>query len=145
MKVTIEADTALAETEVLIRCSVIDESVRRLASIIELQDMRIIGMHEGERHVIAAKDVLYFESVDAHTFAYLKENVLEVHFKLYELAEKLGAAGFEQASKSCIVNLNKIASMAPYVGGRLIATLDNGEDIVASRKFTPKIKQRIGL
>ena len=145
MRITIEEDASLTEAEVVIRCTEVNDDVLRLIGAVELLDQRLVGFEDGKRLVLSAKDVLYFESVDAHTYAYLPNSVVEVPFRLYELKERLGTMGFEHASKSCIVNLNRIVRMAPYVGGRLIATLDNGEDLVVSRKYAPKIKKRIGL
>lgn len=145
MRITIEEDESLAETEVVIGCTEVDESVLRLIGAVELLDQKLVGVEDGKQLVLSAKDVLYFESVDSRTYAYLPNSVIEVPFRLYELKERLGTMGFEHASKGCIVNLNRIVRMAPYVGGRLLATLDNGEDLVASRKYAPKIKKRIGL
>ena len=47
--------------------------------------------------------------------------------KLYTLEGMLPVESFMRASKSAILNLNKVKSLSPAFGGRFEAVLDNGE------------------
>ena len=46
-------------------------------------------------------------------------------------------------ARNCLVNLCRIAGLRPYVGGRLLARLDNDEEIVISRKYAGEIRKRL--
>ena len=63
---------------------------------------------------------------------------------LSELEERLADAHFVRIAKNCLVNLCRIAGLKPYVGGRLLARLDNNEEIVISRKYASAIKKLLG-
>lgn len=143
MKIRVETDESLHETEVLIRCNAADEHVESIVASLRMHDSRIVGVRDGDKIAVAVGDILYIESVDARAFAYMRDTVIEVALRLCELEEKLETCGFVRAAKSCLVNVNRITSFAPYVGGRLLATLDNQEQIVVSRKYANDIKAKL--
>lgn len=64
-------------------------------------------------------------------------------FRLCELEERLVDVGFVKVARNCLVNLCRIAGLRPYVGGRLLARLDNDEEIVISRKYAGEIRKRL--
>lgn len=119
MKIEIETDEFLREPEVIVRCAVVDE------------------------RVVSAGEILYVESVDSRSFAYTGDAVLEMPLRLCELEERLIDAGFVKVARNCLVNLCRIAGLRPYVGGRLLARLDNDEEIVISRKYAGEIRKRL--
>ena len=141
MKLSIQTDEDLTETEVLIRCVEVDEHVAAIVATLRIHDRRIVGKRDGATVIVPAGDILYFESVDRRTFAYTASNVLEV---LFSIADLEGSA-FVYAAKGCLINLCRVASLRPYVGGRLLALLDNGEEVVVSRKYAKDIKQRLDV
>ncbi len=143
MKIDIETDATLAETEVLLRCVAVDESIAAIVASLRMHDRRLTGTSDGEMRVVAAGEVLYIESVDGRCFAYTRSMVLEMPVRLVELEERLAPAGFVRIAKNCLVNLCRIAGLRPYVGGRLLARLDNGEEIVISRKYASTVKKTI--
>lgn len=143
MRIEVETDKALRETEVIVRCHAIDEHVEAIVASLRMHDCRIAGIENGARTAIAIGDIIYLESIDARTFAYTRDAVIQVSMRLSELEEKLKACGFVRAAKNCLVNLSRIVSFNPYVGGRLLATLDNQEQIVISRKYTSDIKAKL--
>lgn len=137
MRIDIETDATLAETEVLLRCRAVDESVAAIVASLRMHDRRLTGTSDGE--------VLYIESVDGRCFAYTNATVLEMPLRLVELEERLTDASFVRVAKNCLVNLNRIAGLRPYVGGRMLAHLDNDEEIVISRKYAGEIKCLLGV
>jgi DNA-binding LytR/AlgR family response regulator len=48
-------------------------------------------------------------------------------------------------AKGCVVNFRRIASLRPDLNGRIVATMDNGEQVVISRQYAPDIKHKLGL
>ncbi len=145
MKLTVDIDDSLTEPEVLIRCAEMDSDMESLISSLRMHDRRIVAMSDGKTVLLPASEVLYIESVDGKAFAYTRKAVLEVRLKLYEMEDRLSDCGFTRVAKGCLVNLCHIASLQPYVGGRLLATISNDESILISRKYARKIKKLLGV
>ncbi len=145
MKLDIQTDVDLTETEVLIRCAEVDEHIAAIVATLRMHDRRIVGRHDGASVMVPAGDILYFESIDRRTFAYTASSVLEVTFNISDLAQRLEGSAFVHAAKGCLINLCRVTSLRPYVGGRLLAMLDNGEEVVVSRKYAKDIKQHLGI
>lgn len=145
MKITVETIEALPETEVVVRCAAIDAHIRSIVASLRMHDQHVVGISEGASVIVPAGDILYIESVEGCTFAYTADLVLEVRARISALEESLAENGFVRAAKSCLVNLCRISSLRPYVGGRLLARLDNQEQIVISRKYAHAIKQQLGV
>ena len=76
---------------------------------------------------------------------YTTGHVLQTEKRLYELEELLDEKTFFRASKSVIVNLNKITKLKPEVTRNILATLTNGEVIVISRRNVKALKELIGV
>lgn len=109
-----------------------------------MHDRRLNGTVQGETCAVPAGEILYIESIDGRCFAYSATTVLEMPLRLIELEERLADAHFVRIAKNCLVNLCRIAGLKPYVGGRLLARLDNNEEIVISRKYASAIKKLLG-
>ena len=143
MRVEIEQDASLQSPEITIRCPAIDEDILRIVAMLRVQEQKITGILEGDYHLLDAKDILYFESVDKRTFCYTKDAVYECPLRLYEIEEKLGCVDFLRISKSVVVNFGAIRSIHPDFGGRLTLTLENGERQCVSRQYAPAIRQKL--
>ena len=145
MKIDIEENASLRETEVLIRCQRKDEHITSLVTSLQMHDLRLAGTRDGEAVLVSAGAVLYIECIDGRTFAYTQEAVLELRLRLHELEDRLGNASFVRIAKNCLVNLCRIRSLRPYVGARLLAMMDNGEEIVVSRRYAKQVKDVLGI
>lgn len=145
MKIVIEEDQALDALEVTFRAPKINAEVIDAVSRLRLYDQKLTGEADGATHIVPAREVLYFESVDKRTFFYTAKCVLETPMRLYEIEDKLGGCGFVRAGKSVVVNLREVASLQADIGGRIIATLSNGERIVISRLYAPEFRRVLGL
>ena len=89
---------------------------------------------------MAVPDICYIESVEGKTFLYTREKVYETSGRLYELEELLKKKHFLRISKSMMVNLMKIRSIRPAMGGRFTAHLYSGEQIIISRSYVKDLK-----
>ena len=123
MKITIEEREAAQDIEVTIVCVRVDRRVLDIAARLRMLDRKVTGTADGCTRVLSAEDVLFIESVDKHTFIYTADTVLETGLRLYEMEERL----------------------KPDVNGRIIATLENGEQVVISRQYAPDVKSKLGL
>lgn len=131
--------------QVVIKCSKIDDEVRKLKTHIELYDKRIQAKRDNEICFTNALDVLYFESVDNRTFLYTEDDVMEIKQRLYELEVTLSEKDFIRISKSQIVNINKIKALKPEINRTILATMCNGEQLNISRKYVRDIRQILSI
>ena len=145
MRIIINENSEVDETEVIINCRQTDEHILRICAGLRMLDKKITGLHEGQTFLLNTGDILYIDTVDRKTFLYTAGQVLETPLKLYELEERLAGEDFVRVTKSCILNFGKIKSLRGDFGGRLICTLDNGESITVSRQYAAVIKQKLGL
>ena len=145
MKITIDESSDNKETEIVIKCSVLDDNLKRIIEVIKNSDERIIGIINGTSNLILPTDIYYFESVDKKTFIYTEAQVLETPLRLYEIEEKLSKYDFFRASKSTIINISKIKRLSPKFNGRLDALLENGEKLIVSRQYVQVVKEILGM
>lgn len=150
MKITILDPAPGEEDEIIIKCASLSHRVLELINELK-QDADVKNVHklhvclEGEIHLIEPSEVFYFEYVEQKVFVYGKTKVYEIKKKLYELEEMLPKRDFIRVSKACILNLNKIDSLSPALGGRFEAHLKNGEKIIISRQYVYGLKDALGL
>ena len=145
MKITIDESPDATQIEVNVRCPRMDEQVLRMLALLRAFDQKITGVKEGQTFILEARDILYADSVDKKTFLYTADGVFETPLRLYELEERLGPSDFFRASKAVVVNFGQIRSLRPEFGGRMLATLTNGEIVYVSRQYVPFIKEKLGL
>ena len=144
MKVTITKDIE-SGTAVEIHCREVTSETERLERYISRFDERLQATSEGNTYNVQIDEILYIESVDKKTFLYTTGHVLQTEKRLYELEELLDEKTFFRASKSVIVNLNKITKLKPEVTRNILATLTNAEVIVISRRNVKALKELIGV
>ena len=84
------------------------------------------GEHR-ELYRISTDEILYFEAVGEKVFAYTEQEIYEI--------KKVNAYDFTRASKSMLVNTDRISSIASISGSRGKIMMDNGEAVIASRMY----------
>ncbi|WP_070000119.1 LytTR family DNA-binding domain-containing protein [Cellulosilyticum sp. I15G10I2] len=145
MKVTIDESINYLETEIIIKCSEVNEETQKLILMLKNSEKKIFGVIGKATQLIDPHNILYFESVDKKTFIYTKEQVLESPLRLYEVESKLSDHDFFRASKSTIINMSKIEKLTPKLNGKLEVLLENNEKIIVSRQYVPILKEILGL
>lgn len=133
-----------AETELVdIRCHEETESVREIADFVRSRQGMLSGTLEGRQYAVAVSEIMYIESVDNRTFIYTESKVCESKQRIYELEDILKPKHYLRVSKAALVNLMKISSVKPALGGRFSAVLSNGEEIIISRKYVADLKKTL--
>lgn len=145
MRIIIETTEEAEDTVITIRCREKSAYIDRLVAAAYMVDRQIMVTRDGEVLPLDLERVLYMESVDGRCFVYTQEEVYECGSKLYELEQQLEPYLFVRANKSGIVNLKKIQSIRTYVNRRLLLTMENGEQMIASRQYAENIKRLLGL
>jgi DNA-binding LytR/AlgR family response regulator len=142
MKVTL-AQTPGAHKEVVIRYDTMDDEIRALLELLGQTGRRLYARDGDTARMLDPADVLYFESVDEHTFAYTAGGVFGVPQPLSALAERYAPQGFFRCSKSMAVNLRRIESFKGGDYGRVFAMLENGEKILVSRRYAKALRETL--
>ena len=143
MKITLNQDPVFSETEVIINCPQADEDILRLVAMLRIHQRKLVGLRDGESHLLDIKDILYIDTTDKRTFLYTRESVYESALRLYELEDSLAGLDFLRISLSAIVNFRCIRSIRPERGGRLLMTMENVEQVYVSRQNAASIKEKL--
>ena len=143
MKITLNQDPALRETEVIVNCPQADEDILRVVAMLRIHQRKLVGMLNGEQHLLDVKDILYIDTADKRTFLYTGNAVYESALRLYELEDGLRDLDFFRAGRSVIVNFRKIKSIRPELGGRMLVTMDNDEQVYVSRQYAGELKDKL--
>lgn len=145
MNITIEEQPSAQAIGVVITCRRVDRTVLGIVARLRMFDRKITGAWDGSTHVVNAEDVLYIESVDKRTFFYTADGTYETPLRLYEMEERLADCDFMRVSRGCVINFRKITKLQPELNGRIVATLEGGDRVMASRQYAPDIKRKLGL
>lgn len=145
MKIQINQDSGISETEITVNCNRLDGTIEKIISMLRMLDYKLTGVKDKQTFVLDTKKVLYIESVDKKTFLYTTEEVYESPLRLYELEEQLAAIDFLRANKSCIINFNQIKALKADLDGKLLITMNNNERLFVSRQYAPGFKEKLGV
>ncbi|MCM1418121.1 MAG: LytTR family transcriptional regulator DNA-binding domain-containing protein [Bacteroides sp.] len=145
MKISIHIDPALTGTEIVVKCAGLTDETEKLIAALHMADDRLTVVKDGETHILELSKIAYIETVDRRTFVYTDRDCYESKLRLYEMEERLCSGGFLRISKSCIVRLKYIRSLKADLDRRIRITLENGEQLVASRQYADELKKRLGV
>lgn len=143
MKLIIEENPDQEETEIRIRCAMMTPELEELIALIRLHTFAIEGRREGEIFYLRPEDIFYFEAVDGRSFAYTKAEVYELTLSLHQLEADLANTNFLRVSRTVIVNVTKLRSVRSMLNGRMLATLENNEQIVINRSYVAALKTKL--
>ena len=146
MKLLLRETPEISETEVEIRYREKDHEVDNLVRVISSSTDVIPGINDkGDTEMIYISQILYVEAVDRDVFAYRADGVYKIRKTLYELEDDLREKFFVRISKSTIVNIKAVRSVAPEDFRRIKLHLKNGEYLIVSRNYANDFKTAIGM
>ena len=105
----------------------------------------IFVQKENVMHKVSVDNILFFETEGRKTMAVLKNGRYEVKKTLGQLQAMLTNNNFMRVSKSTLLNLSKVISVAPDADRTLLATLSGKITVRISRKHANTFKERIHL
>ncbi len=140
MKLTMHRITQ-GEDEVIIRYRDMNEQIEAIAGMVQGTPQKISAFAGGRTFFLRLEDILYLESVDGATFAYLENQVCRVQTSLLTAAACYESRGFFRCSKSMVINIYKIDYLQSKPGSRICATMENGEKVMISRKYAKGLRQ----
>ncbi len=146
MKIIINADEKINETEIVINCSQLTSNVENIIATLRILNQQMLVMKDGENYLLDVNRISYIEALERKTFVYTEDAIYESKLKLYEMEERLCQSGFFRVSKSCLVHLKFIKSLKNDVERKLLRlTMKNGEQIMVSRQYAEEMKKRLGV
>jgi len=115
------------------------ESLKKREKIIRRFSVRV-----GERmFIVPASEVFFFRSEDKYTFLNTSEKRYIIPFTLKELEARLDPDAFSRVHRSFIVNVEHVASIHKWFGGRLKLKMKNGTEIPVSQYYVSGFKKKI--
>jgi len=142
LKVTIRKVSELDEVCVEIQCQEVNQEVKDIERMLSLYALALPVKREGRNYTLTPREIYYFEAINHDVFAYTKEHVYEVSYKLYQL-ETMYQDLFIRVSKNTLVNPRVIQSFFSSINGRMEATLLNKERLVISRMYVANLKRAL--
>ena len=144
MKVKIRNVLSKQEEQVVIECVEMTPEFEDIKNYCLAKGAFLTGYaNASSQQQVCIKDILYVEAVGEKIFAYTKEDVFEVKRRLYELEADLVPYKFIRCSKSFLICLLKVESIRPALNGRYLACMENGEEVIISRKYAKYVKKTI--
>lgn len=145
LKITINIEEAVNDTEILISCKQLTPEIEKILATLRILNQQMMVLKDDETHIIDVAKIIYIEAMERRTFVYTKDDYYESKLKLYEMEERLVECGFFRVSKSCLVHLKYIKSLKNDIDRKLRLTLESGEQIMVSRQYADEIKRRLGV
>lgn len=138
MKLSIFEKNTIDETEVVVNCKQKNHEIEKLAKHILLYDGSIHCRKDDREYNIKINDIFYIETVDKNCFAATESEVYELRKSLLKIEADLKNTSFTRISKSMLLNINILKSVAPLSNHRM-----DGEHVVISRNYISSIKDKI--
>ena len=146
MKVRIEIEEGLAEEEVVIRCSRLNDSVVSLQNYISKQDngRRCLLLHsEGTDFFVPIEEIYFFETEGREIHAHMADRIFDCTYKLYELEELLPGS-FMRISKSSIANLDRVYSITRNLtSSSVMEFAGSNKRAMVSRAYYKVVEERL--
>ena len=145
MKISININPDNPETEISVTCPQLTPEVEKFISMIRVMDSKLTVKKDGEVFLLDIGEILYLETMERKCFVYTDKAVYETDAKMYELEQQLAASGFFRVSKSTLLQLKHIKSLRADLNHRIRITMQNGEQLIASRMYADDLRERLGL
>ena len=145
MKITINIDDKLTETQIHISSPALSAELEKMIAALRIYDQQMVVFKGEESVILEVAQIVYVESVDRKTFVYTRNNFYDTKLRLYEMEEQLCQSGFLRTSKSCLVQLKQIRTLKTELNRKLRVTLENGEQLMVSRQYADELKRRLGV
>lgn len=144
MKVKIKNVLSKQEEQVVIECVEMTPEFEDIKNYCLAKGTFLtVYSNESSQRQVSIRDILYVEAIGENTFVYTQESVFEIKKRLYELEDELASYKFIRCSKSFLICLLKVNSIRPALNGRYLASMDNGEEVVISRKYAKVVRKTI--
>ncbi|MEK4229785.1 LytTR family DNA-binding domain-containing protein [Solibacillus sp. FSL H8-0538] len=145
MKVHLKIEEQYTELEVHIHTNEYTDKVAQLVESLKTPKVSVIEGYDVEGiFLVKPQDIYTIYAEDNKVFLQLDEAEYETKYKIYEL-EAMFEDDFIRASKSILIQLNRITSIQFRALSSTVAVLSNGVEVPISRKYLKLLKERLML
>lgn len=143
MKLTVNQNDNQGETEIIVNCTYMDKSLKKIIDYITQFTFTLEGEMEGKIFQLPIDKIFYIESVDGKTYLYDKTDSYFCRQSLQAMENNLTNTPFARISKNCLLNTAYLRCVEPYPNHRLKAELSNGEQLIVSRIYIETLRRKI--
>lgn len=129
------------DDEVIIRYREMNKQIEMIAALAEGKTSKISARYNDEMILLSPEAILYLESVDGVTWAYLADKVCRINESLEKAVLAWGERGFFRCSKSMVINIYRISTLKSESGNRILALMENGEKVMISRRYARELRR----
>ena len=146
MQIEIQMDRTYLEPKIIILTASMTDEINDLVKKLSTISSQIISGIKNEKIEILDQDeLIQIYANDGKVFAVTSNGEYAVHFRLYELEERLNSNQFIRISKSEIINLKKVHNFDLSITGTICIKLSNGNVTYVSRRYVAKLKKILGI
>ena len=146
MKVSVRIEKNIREPEVIIvsdqMTGEVEEILQKLSK--EKQQM-LAGFRDDTVRVLSPEKILRIYAQNGRVYAGTDFGEYQLHFRLYELEERLGSFSFVRISNSEIISLKKVQHFDLSLTGTICVIRTDGTKTFVARRYVPKIKRMLGM
>ena len=148
MKVEIKLDAQYTEPTVLVltdrMTDEVGEIVRKLSE--DSGPSLLTGQRDEALEILRPEQIVRIYSSDGKVYASTKNGEYTMRQRIYELEERLCSGGsFVRISNSEIINLSHAKKFDLSLAGTICVSMSDGQITYVSRRYVPKIKQKLGI
>jgi DNA-binding LytR/AlgR family response regulator len=144
VKLVIELQEELEETEVIIRCGQVDDTVQKLQSLILSMSAPKLMFYKGQQEFyLPLEKILFFETDGEGVYGHTASDAYKVKHRLYEL-ETILPRYFARAGKGAIVNTTRIYAINRNItSSSQISFANTHKTVYVSRHYYSSLKDKI--
>ena len=139
--VIIDKDRAEEVTVVLNEPSPIADEIRAICAA---EEKRLFAYDERGAVNLSLPEVYAFTVSEGKTVAVMRDSVLRLRERLYEVEAIVGSV-FVRINQSCLINVGAVKRFSASFGGSLRVEMKNGFSDYVSRRQLKAVKERMGL
>ncbi|MGL4392446.1 MAG: LytTR family DNA-binding domain-containing protein [Fusobacteriaceae bacterium] len=146
MEVEIKIDPKVTATKISVITNEVTPEITKIIEMLKQKPYKIASYDSENEIILLEPDEIYkFYAEDQNVFALLREKIVKVKHRLYELEILFSGTSFVRVSNSEIVNFDKAKSLDMSMTGTIGIHLDNGKKSYVSRRFMKKIKEHLKI
>lgn len=146
MKILIDIDEGVSEDEIIFHCKEISDEILVLQRLISdnMNQSKYLALKKDEKeYFIETQKILFFETDSRIVYAHTKDSLYQAEYKLYEL-EMLLPSSFIRVSKSAIVNIDEILSIAKNITSSSVVEFSGTKkQVFVSRQYYRLLLDRV--
>ena len=141
MKVSVRIEQSIREPEVVILTDRMTEEVEEILQKLSAEAPQMLaGFQKDTVRILSPEEILRVYAQQGRVYAGTDAGEYLLHFRLYELEEKL-----KRISNSEIISLKRVRHFDLSLTGTICVILMDGTKTFVSRRYVPKIRQMLGV